>query len=220
MDVDLVYGKGKRDKGKDKQRGKYDKGKGDSKGGKKGEKGGKASGAKFDGNCRNCGKYGHRAKECWGAPNRDVNEVASGSTKKEKEKSSGEIGAVFGDHSAEDSGWIFAVVAVSLVFAIYAEISNVSSEHEIMMDSGAYLHVAPKDFAAHLPLEPFESDIQLFSVTGKRLQIYGLRTVRFWVVTADGNRIKIVIAFVVCDLRRPLISTSVLVDKGFTIVLD
>ena len=82
MEVDLVYGKGKKNKnkGKGQQKGKY--GKGEVKGGgKKGEKG-KASSVKFDGNCRNCGKYGHRAKDCWGAPNRELNEVSGGSTKK------------------------------------------------------------------------------------------------------------------------------------------
>eukprot|EP00969_Alexandrium_andersonii_P285145 12605708-Alexandrium_andersonii.AAC.1 len=38
------------------------------KGGKKGSKGGKKntqSNYKFDGECRNCGKWGHRAKDCW-----------------------------------------------------------------------------------------------------------------------------------------------------------
>ena len=61
MDVDSLM------KGKSKGKGR---GKGDGKHGK-GTGKGKGTGSKFDGNCNFCGKYGHRASECWSKQSQD-----------------------------------------------------------------------------------------------------------------------------------------------------
>ena len=44
---------------------------GAKKGGEK--KGAKSDAKRFDGNCNNCGKYGHKSKECWAVKNKEVN---------------------------------------------------------------------------------------------------------------------------------------------------
>jgi hypothetical protein len=67
MDVDAFVPKGKGKKGKGK--GKDSKGKGRG-GGHHGGKGADHSAAKFEGECRNCGKYGHMAKDCWSKDNK------------------------------------------------------------------------------------------------------------------------------------------------------
>ena len=61
VDADSRKGKGKEKSGKDKKGGK--KGKGSHSGKGYGET--TTEHSKFDGECRNCGKYGHKASDCW-----------------------------------------------------------------------------------------------------------------------------------------------------------
>ena len=45
-----------------------------------------------------------------------------------------------------DSGWVYHVVAKSIVSAVDGKAS-----HDLLVDSGAFTHVAPQNFARHLP---------------------------------------------------------------------
>ena len=216
MDIGWVGTKGcKGKKGKESTKGNGKKGKGSTKKGVE-KKGAKSDAKRFDGNCNNCGKYGHKSKECWAAKNKEVNEVA-GQKAKAENKPSGEIGAVYGIRPETVplavEGWIFAV---------YVEVNHVvaTSSEEIMMDSGAHVHVAPLDYGRQFELQQMVKDMQLYSVTGKQLRIYGMRAVVYDVMCEDGQVLTVTIWYVVADVRRPLVATQALVDKDFVIVLD
>ena len=216
MDIGWVGTKGFKGKNKDtKGKGKSKKGKESTKkGGDK--KGAKSDAKRFDGNCNNCGKYGHKSKECWAAKNREVNEVA-GPRAKAEAKPRGEIGAVYGTRPETPplaaEGWIFAV---------YVEVNHVkaTSVEEIMVDSGAHVHVAPPEYGRQFDLQPMTKEMQLFSVTGKQLRVYGMRAVEYDVTCEDGQVLAVTIWYVVADVRRPLVATQALVDRDFMIVLD
>ena len=217
MDIGWVGAKGHKGKSKDTKggKGKLKKGKdGAKKGGEK--KGAKSDAKRFDGNCNNCGKYGHKSKECWAVKNKEVNEVVSQKAKAETTPS-GEIGAVYGTNPQtlplSVEGWIFAV---------YVEVNYVkaTSSEEIMIDSGAHAHVAPADYGRQFDLQPVANEVQLYSVTGKQLKIYGMRSVEYDVTCNDGQVITVTIGYVVADVRRPLVATQALVDRDFMIVLD
>ena len=91
---------------------------------------------------------------------------------------------------------------------------------ELMVDSGAHAHVAPPDYGRHFELESRTNQIQAYSVTSKQLKIYGLRYVEDQLECDDGRIITLTIGFVVSDVRRPLVATQALVDRGFRVVLD
>lgn len=215
MDVGYVGGKGgkkgaKNGKGKSSGKTKKD-------GGKKGFEKSQGKSAqnttkKFDGNCNYCGRYGHRAKDCW-SNQRSVSEVAQeqpagGSAEESTQgRPGGAVAAVHGDE-----GWIFAV---------FEEVNAVSGIGEgILVDSGAWTHVAPKDYAKHVEAEELIDGPVLHSVTGKRLKTYGLRKVRYVVENEHGEKLLVMVEFVVADVRRPVISSTDLVDKGFKVVFE
>ena len=57
---------------------------------------------------------------------------------------------------------------------------------DIIVDTGACVHVAPRDYAKHVALENTEDAWDLQSVTGKQLRVYGQRRVRFLLEAVDG----------------------------------
>ena len=77
--------------------------------------------------------------------------------------------------------------------------------------------VAPKDFAQDVELIQMRDVPELFSAMGKKLRVYGERLVPFLVQTADGRSLRIVVRFVIADVRRPLLSVSALTDQGFDV---
>jgi hypothetical protein len=114
------------------------------------------------------------------------------------------------------------LAAEGWIFAVYVEVNHVkaTSSEEIMVDSGAHVHVAPPDYGRQFDLQPMVKEMQLYSVTGKQLKIYGMRAVEYDVTCEDGQVLAVTIWYVVSDVRRPLVATQALVDKDFVIVLD
>ena len=86
----------------------------------------------------------------------------------------------------------------------------------VLVDSGACMHVAPLDFAVHLPLEE-APDIELRAANGEALQILGLRRVGFWTKTQTGHAVQMVVPFVICDVARPIMSVGGMLDKGLDV---
>ena len=58
----------------------------------------------------------------------------------------------------------------------------------LMIDSGAFMHVAPKDFAMDFPIEPC-APASIVGANGSKIESFGTRHVK--VTTMDGARAKI-----------------------------
>lgn len=98
MDTDSFVRKG--DKGKSKGKGKDSKGKGRG-GGKSGGKGDNK--AKFEGECHNCGKYGHMAKDCWNKDGKGSSK-GDGRGKKGKDKGKSKSAGAFDEEPEQETG--------------------------------------------------------------------------------------------------------------------
>ena len=95
------------------------------------------------------------------------------------------------------------------------EVNGTNSDS--LLDSGACVCVAPKDFAKHTELVKMTTEPELYSATGKRLRVYGERLFPFLVKTVDERSLAVRVLFVVADVRRPLISVASLTDQGFEV---
>ena len=89
--------------------------------------------------------------------------------------------------------------------------SNFKSYHHLLIDSGASTHVCPKDYAPDLPLRPCgESVPQLYTVTNKKIPVYGIKYVPY-----EQDNLRIMIPYYVCDVKYPILSASRLLDRGY-----
>ncbi len=57
-------------------------------------------------------------------------------------------------------------------------------------------------------------------MTGKQLKICGMRYIKYELECDGRSTIALTNGFIVADLRRPLVATAALVDRGFRVVLD
>ena len=158
------FGKtGKDDKGKGKfGKGKYKQGK-DTKGGNKnGDVNMKGSSnyykapanSQFQGECSHCGKWGHKASECW---RKQVAGVGEDGTGTEIGASASAVGsasaaksvAVVTDDQKEDGPWVFSILDDDKT--IYGMVMSVTEAVvEIVVDSGSVANVCPPEFGAEL----------------------------------------------------------------------
>ena len=90
----------------------------------------------------------------------------------------------------------------------------------LMMDSGACTHVAPLDFAEDVKLEDAPMGLDLTTVSGKSLEVQGMRRVQVWVLSKKGVALPIVVPFIICSVKRAILSVSELSDKGFSVGFD
>ncbi len=93
------------------------------------------------------------------------------------------------------------------------EVTGVNGD--LLVDSGACVRVAPKDFAKGITLIKLDSDPELYSATGKQLRVYGVRLVPFITASVEGRRVSLTIRFAIRDVRRLLIAVTALPDHGY-----
>ena len=92
----------------------------------------------------------------------------------------------------------------------YIMYSNFKSYHHLLIASGASTHVCPKDYAPDLPLRPCgESVPQLYTVTSKKIPVYGIKYVPY-----KQDNFRIMMPYYVCDVKYPILSASRLLDRG------
>eukprot|EP00969_Alexandrium_andersonii_P110532 4878077-Alexandrium_andersonii.AAC.1 len=105
---------------------------------------------RFEGYCGNCGKWGHRQKDCWGVnatQQQDTGGQSSGSEgapapkkspKPDKPKEVGYMGV--GDldtvHEDEDGSWIFGVISEAHDHCVALSDSN-GPHMDMLVDSGS-----------------------------------------------------------------------------------
>ena len=110
--------------------------------------------------------------------------------------------------ATNDDGWIYAVM----------EDANIDSE--LLIDSGAHVSVCTEAFARHVMREPLDQDLSLKSVTGAALDTKGQRRVRLELWTTTGEKIHLVISFVVADVSKNILATADLTYRGCRIIFD
>ena len=242
MEVDAVSRKGK---------GKEKSGKG-KKGGKKGNEShlGKGYGetttehSRFDGECRNCGKYGHKASDCWykqtnksqgkgkgtGKSKSSVTEISDSDSSKQVDEvrtpnTSAEQPNLFQVNTigcADEELWIFSLEdSKKRWYTVNWEDQSEwkTEEHELMIDSGCFGHVCPPWFAPQFPMVS-STNVEAVAANNVTLQLYGQKVVYVHVMTNSGKRIWIQITLDVMNVRKPLLSTSALKHRDVTIIFN
>ena len=215
MDVSALDRKGKgKGKGTGKTgKGKGGKGKGKSKGkshekGKKGDQEKKPE--KFDGTCSHCGKYGHKARDCWSNENRAKNASAlehAGETSSTGPSAS--VAAMYHTLADEEAWPLFSVG--------YSETPEPDVQ-DFLIDSGAAVGVCP---ASMVPGSVRRGKgISLVSATGHGFTSEGETTVGMR--TAGGLLLKgrFQVAPASTKLRRPIVSVSQVVDQGNEVIFN
>ena len=115
----------------------------------------------------------------------------------------------------EDSemGWLFMVADSMTIEQI-----SMDGAHSLVVDSGAHVHVCPKSYATHATLQSLPErwrGLDFRSASGKMLKVWGMREVAYNSLDLQGRVFTVKIPFVVCEVRRPLLSLAMLEDKGF-----
>ena len=218
VEIGCVNKKGK-GKGKGKDKGK-EKGKSKEKG--KGKKQSEKQGEMFDGWCNNCGKWGHKYANCWHGKEKQVHQVQSGAATVSSSSSQAsvstndegakEIGLIESVQEDSEMGWLF-MVADSMTI----EQLSMDGAHSLVVDSGAHVHVCPKSHATHATLQSLPErwrGLDLRSASGKMLKVWGMREVAHNALDLQGSVFTVKIPFVVCEVRRLLLSLAMLEDKG------
>ena len=242
MEVDAVSRKGK---------GKEKSGKG-KKGGKKGKEShsGKGYGetttkhSRFEGECRNCGKYGHKAADCWykqppkpqgkgkgtGKSKSKVTELSESDSSKQVEETwtsntstpQPSLSQVNTIGCADEGLWIFLLEdSKKRRYTVNWEDKscNKIEEHELMIDPGCFGHVCPPLFPPQFPMVS-STNVEAVAANNVALQRYGQKVIYGHVMTNSGRRMLIQITFDVMNVRKLLLSTSALKRHGVTIIIN
>ena len=128
------------------------------------------------------------------------------------------------DTEQDMTGWIFMVVkfeegSQQSSGCEVAIITDPGSDFEqLLLDSGAFTHVCPREYAPEWPLLPARSNAKFKSVTGKELRVYGEKVVKNYVWDNLGKKFMMQILYIVCDVKRAIVATTGLLNKGFTVV--
>ena len=242
MEVDAVSrkGKGKEKSGKGKKDGKK----------RKESHSGKSYGetttehSRFEGECRNCGKYGHKAADCWykqppkpqgkgkgtGKSKSKVTEISESDSSKQVEETwtpntsapPSSLSQVNTIGCADEGLWIFSLEdSKKRQHTVNWEDQSdcKTEEHELMIDSGCFGHVSPSWFAPQFPMMS-STNVEAVAANNVTLQHYGQKVVYGHVTTNSGRRILIQITFDVMSVRKPLLSSSALKRRGVTIIFN
>ena len=97
---------------------------------------------------------------------------------------------------SEMSEYLMSLTAAQLRQRIISEVVL------LLIDSGAFEHVCPKDFADWFPLTGVKDDLNVVAASGHRLQMFGERTLRASTLDNGTARIK----FKVMAVTRPILS--------------
>ena len=123
------------------------------------------------------------------------------------------IGLIESVQEDKEMGWLFSIADATLINQLFMD-----GAHSMVVDSGAYVHVCPKNYATHALLQSMPErwrGLDLRSASGKMLKGLGYARGGF---QRDGSAKKVFsvkIPLVVCEFRRPLLSLAMLEDKGF-----
>ena len=221
------YGKGKYCK----SLGKYDKGneysknnengKGNEKGKERGKKGkGKGQGtdekpapnSSFQGYCRSCGKWEHKATECWQGYVQALEEVPSSSASSVAPSAATTNAAAKTGASTQEinddnePGWIFGVLGGS--------VASVTRD-ELVLDSGSVSTACPYAWCSDISVNN-EEKVYLQDIQQRRIPSHGSRAVLLDLWGLEG-RVECKVKFDVADVAYPVVSLGKMIESGFTL---
>ena len=226
------------------------KGKGKEKSGK-GKKGGSHSGkgygetttehSRFEGECRNSGKYGHKAADCrykqppkpqgkdkgTGKSKYKVTQISESDSSKQVEETwtpntstpPSSLSQVNTIGCADAGLWIFSLEdrKKRRYMVNWEDLSwNKTVEHELMIDFGCFGHICPPWFAPQFPMVS-STNVEAVAANNVAKQHFGQKVIYGHVMTNSGRRILVQITFDVMSVRKPLLSTSALKRRGVII---
>ena len=214
--------------------------------GDKGKDGSKKGSGKTDGGkgkgetCANCGKTGHAAKDCWSKP-KSVSELER--EKQQPEQEPGKIAGFYRNDESDDP-WIFnferetvshglmqygivgclllgLLITIGFIFtfkpnSLLNAFACQDSELYLLVDSGSFEHVAPLDFAPHIPLRQSGGVLASPASAGAaKLVCHGKKIVPMTLYDANYSyEVKANITFLIYDVKRPMLSTSRMRKNG------
>ena len=206
------YGKGnekrkeRRKKGKRKRQGKDEK---------------PAPNSSFQGCCRSCGKWVHKASECLQGYVQAVEEVPSSSassvapsaaTKPAAAKTAVSI-QEFNDENRP--GWIFGVMGGS-VASVTTETDDLWDE--LGLDSGSVSTACPYAWCSDISVNDKEK-AYLQDIQQRRIPSHGSRVVPLELWGPEG-RVECKVKFNVADVAYPVVSLGKKIESGFTFSID
>ena len=90
---------------------------------------------------------------------------------------------------------------------------------KLVVDSGCFDHCCPLEFATQFELKEGRF-LNAAAANTIKLKHYGTRVVEGWTRDVNGTEIPLKIRFNVCDVKSPLLSTSKLRKRGWSVLLD
>ena len=163
---------------------------------------------KFEGWCNNCGKWSHKLqllawKRETSAPSTSKAGTASSSsshpTLSATDVGTKEIGLIESVCEDAEMSRIFTVAD-----AVALKQRSMDGGHSLVVDSAAYVQVCPKSYAACW------RGFGLRSASGKMLNVWRMSEIVYNAMDLHGKVITMKIPFVVCEVRRPLLSMAML----------
>ena len=194
MEVDAISRKGKEKSGKGKKGGK--KGKENHSGGGYGET--TTEHSRFEGERRNCGKYGHKAADCWYKQPPKLQGKGKGSRNPKRQKisesdSSKQVEETWTPNTSAPPSSLSEVNTIGCadeglcIFSLedskkrqhtvnWEDQSDCKTEeHELMIDSGCFGHVCPSCFAPQFPMMS-ATNVEAVAANNVALQHYGQKS--------------------------------------------
>ena len=200
---------------KGRERGKKDEGKGQGKDEKP------AANSSFQGHCRTCGKWGHKASECWQGYVQAVEEVPSSSASSvapsaATTQAAAKTAALIQEFNVEQGpGWIFCVMGGS-VASVTAGTDNLRDE--LVLDSGSVSTACPYAWCSDISLNN-EDKVHLQDIQQRRIPSHGSRVVPLELWSPEGC-VECKVKFDVADVAYPVVSLGKMIESGFTFSFD
>ena len=206
------YGKGNE---KEKERGKKGKGKGQGKYEKP------APNSSFQGYCRSCGKWGHKASECWQGYVQAVEEVPSSSASSVAPSAATTPAAAKTAPSIQEFNdereprWIFGVLGGS-VASVTTDTDDLWDE--LVLDSGSVSTACPYAWCSDISVNN-EDKVYLQDIQQRRIPSHGSRVVPLELWGPEG-RVECKVKFDVANVAYPVVSRGKMIESGFTFSFD
>ena len=180
-----------------------------------------AANSSFQGYCRTCGKWGHKASECWQGYVQAVEEVPSSSASSVAPSAAttpaaAKTAALIQEFNDEqEPGWIFGVMGGSVASVTTG---TDSLWDELVLDSGSVSTACPYAWCSDISLNN-EDKVHLQDIQQRRIPSLGSRVVPLELWGREGC-VECKVKFDVADVAYPVVSLGKMIESDFTFSFD